>query len=107
MERSTNRLAKVGVHRFRARPVVAQAANVAAVAIAAKLARIGHDCQWESIMPRSRLGPMPMTAAQRQARHGAKHRSLLAHPVAPTPRLPPRPQRWAAAVADLLALQDE
>jgi hypothetical protein len=50
---------------------------------------------------------MPMTAAQRQARHRAQHRSPLAHPAAPTPRLPPRPQRWAAAVGALLALQDE
>ena len=26
---------------------------------------------------------------------------------APAPRVPPRPQRWAAAVAALVALQDE
>jgi hypothetical protein len=48
-----------------------------------------------------------MTAAQRQARHRAKHCLPEAYHVAPTPRLPPRPQRWAAAVAALLALQDE
>jgi hypothetical protein len=30
-----------------------------------------------------------------------------APPPAPTPRTPPRPQRWAVAVAALLALQDE
>ena len=58
-------------------------------------------------MPRPCLGPMPMTAAQRQARHRAKRRSLDAHRAAPTPRLPPRPRRWAAAVTALLALQDE
>jgi hypothetical protein len=58
-------------------------------------------------MPRPRLGPMPMTAAQRQARHRAKHHSPDAHRAAPTPHLPPRPQRWAAAVTALLALQDE
>jgi len=50
---------------------------------------------------------MPMTAAQRQARHRAKRRSRDASPAAPTPRPPPRPQRWAAAVAALLTLQDE
>jgi hypothetical protein len=58
-------------------------------------------------MPRPRLGPMPMTAAQRQARHRAKHHAPDAHRAAPTPHLPPRPQRWAAAVTVLLALQDE
>jgi hypothetical protein len=60
-------------------------------------------------MPRPRLGPLPMTAAERQARHHAKrHRShnVRATP-SPAPRAPPRPQRWAAAVAVLVALQDE
>ena len=46
---------------------------------------------------RPRLGPVPMTAAQRQARHRATHRLPEAYRVAPTPRLPPRPRRWAAA----------
>ena len=47
-----------------------------------------------------------MTAAERQARHRAKQ--CPSHdPLATTPRLPPRPQRWAAAVAALVALQDE
>jgi hypothetical protein len=48
-----------------------------------------------------------MTAAQRQARHRAKHRSPHPHRAAPTPHRPPRPQRWAAAAAALLAPQDE
>jgi hypothetical protein len=41
-------------------------------------------------MPRTRIGTLPMTAAQRQAR-----------------RPPPRPQRWTAAAATLIALQDQ
>jgi len=49
-----------------------------------------------------------MTAAERQARHRAKRRlSPVASAASPTPRVPPRPQRWAAAVAALAALQDE
>ena len=57
-------------------------------------------------MPRPRLGPLPMTAAERQARHRAKQRPCQdTH--TPAPRLPPRPQRWTAAVATLVALQDE
>jgi len=59
-------------------------------------------------MPRPRLGLLPMTAAERQARHRAKRRpSDDPYATTPTPRLPPRPQRWAAAVAALVALQDE
>ena len=59
-------------------------------------------------MPAHRIGILPMTPAQRQARRRAKQRlSQDAHPSAPAPRLPPRPQRWAAAVAALVALQDE
>ena len=59
-------------------------------------------------MPRPRLGPLPMTAAERQARHRAKQRPCQdTHPTTPAPRLPPRPQRWTAAVATLVALQDE
>jgi hypothetical protein len=60
------------------------------------------------VMPRSRLGILPMTAAERQARRRAR---LRCHPPdtagAPAQRRRPRPQRWAAAVAALLALQDE
>jgi len=48
-----------------------------------------------------------MTAAQRQARHRAKHHLPGAYRAAPRPRLPPRPQRWTAAVTALLVLQDE
>jgi hypothetical protein len=60
-------------------------------------------------MPRPRLGSLPMTAAERQARHRAKRRpSQDAYATSsPAPRAPPRPQRWAAAVAALVALQDE
>ena len=59
-------------------------------------------------MPAHRIGSVPMTAAERQARHRAKQRRPHdAHPAARAPRLLPRPQRWAAAVAALVALQDE
>jgi hypothetical protein len=57
-------------------------------------------------MPRPRLGPTPMTAAERQARRRAKLRQH-GPAVAPTPRAPSRPQRWTTAVAALLDLQDE
>ena len=51
---------------------------------------------------------MPLTAAQRQARRRAKRRQQSGPPpAAPARRLPPRPKRWAAAVAALIALQDE
>ena len=59
-------------------------------------------------MPRPRLGALPLTAAKRQARHRARWRQ---NPQRRTPlgsaRPHPRPQRWAAAVATLLALQGE
>jgi hypothetical protein len=59
-------------------------------------------------MPAHRIGSVPMTAAERQARHRAKQRRPHdAHPAVRAPRLPPRPHRWAAAVAALVALQDE
>ena len=59
-------------------------------------------------MPARRIGTMPMTPAERQARHRAKQRAAQhAHATAPAPRVPPRPQRWAAAVATLVALQDQ
>jgi hypothetical protein len=59
-------------------------------------------------MPRPRLGARPLTAAERQARHRAKLRHNGHTPAAaPARRPPPRPQRWTAAVAALLALQDE
>ena len=51
---------------------------------------------------------MPLTAAQRQARRRAKRRQPSGPPsAAPPRRLPPRPTRWATAVAALIALQDE
>ena len=56
-------------------------------------------------MPRPRVGALPMTAAQRQARHRARLRWERPLPTARRPL--PRPKRWAAAVATLIALQDE
>jgi hypothetical protein len=53
-------------------------------------------------MPRRRIGAVPMTPAERQARRRARRRRDN-----PTPPAPPRPQRWAAAVAALIELQDE
>ena len=58
-------------------------------------------------MPRPRLGTLPMTTAQRQARRRVALRRERSPPPAPVQRPPPRPQRWAAAVATLIALQDE
>jgi hypothetical protein len=60
-------------------------------------------------MPAHRIGAVAMTAAERQARYRAKGRlSPSTHAVSsPAPRAPPRPQRWAAAVAALIPLQDE
>jgi len=57
-------------------------------------------------MARPRLGPLPMTPAERQARRRAR---LCREPTPPAPRrrTPPRPQRWAAAVAVLIDLQDQ
>ena len=50
----------------------------------------------------------PLTTGERQARRRAKLRQQTGPPpVAPAPRLPPRPRRWAAAVAALIALQDQ
>ena len=59
-------------------------------------------------MPRRRIGTRPMTAAERQARRRARLRRDNRPVPAPTPRrIPPRPQRWAGAVAALIDLQDE
>jgi hypothetical protein len=58
-------------------------------------------------MPRPRIGALPMTPAQRQARHRARLRVDCPLPPAPQRHPLPRPQRWAAAVARLIALQDE
>ena len=59
-------------------------------------------------MPRPRIHEVPLTAAERQARRRAKLRQQSGpRPAAPARRLAPRPRRWAAAVAALIALQDE
>jgi hypothetical protein len=59
-------------------------------------------------MPRHRLGITPMTPAERQVRHRAKLRQHGRTTLtSPGPRTPPRPRRWAAAVAALIILQDE
>ena len=49
-----------------------------------------------------------MTPAERQARRRARlRRDNRASPAPPARRTPPRPQRWAAAVAALIDLQDQ
>ena len=72
-------------------------------------------------MPRPRIGTEPMSPAERQARHRATLRrqshTLLASPNPARPGADnpdriqasalPRPIRWAAAVATLVALQEE
>lgn len=72
-------------------------------------------------MPRPRIGSEPMTPAERQARHRAQRRQHSGTPLtSPIPARPgqgrrdrrarraqPRPERWAAAVATLVALQEE
>jgi hypothetical protein len=54
-------------------------------------------------------GERAMSGAERQARYRQRQaEGPTAHPPArPTPRQRPRPQRWHAAVAELLALQAE
>ena len=59
-------------------------------------------------MPRPRIGAVPMTPTERQARRRARlRRSDHPPPAPPARRALPRPQRWAAAVAALIDLQDE
>jgi hypothetical protein len=60
-------------------------------------------------MPAHRIGAIAMTAAERQARHRAKLREQPSPMTAtsPAPRRTPRPNRWAAAVATLIELQDD
>ena len=49
-----------------------------------------------------------MTPAERQARRRAwLRRDHCTSPAPPARRTPPRPQRWAAAVAALIDLQDQ
>jgi hypothetical protein len=58
-------------------------------------------------MPRPRIGAVPMTPAERQARRRVRlHRDDQTLP-APAARRIPRPARWTAAVATLIELQDE
>ena len=59
-------------------------------------------------MPRHRIGALPTTPAQRQARRRARLRpENRTPPASPARRRPSRPKRWAAAVAALIDLQDE
>ena len=59
-------------------------------------------------MPAHRIGTIPMTPAERQARHRAKLRQpAQAPPPASVRRSRPRPRRWATAVATLIDLQDD
>jgi hypothetical protein len=58
-------------------------------------------------MPKPRIGALPMTPAERQARRRARLRWDHPPPPPPARRPAPRPQRWAAAVTALIALQDE
>ena len=58
-------------------------------------------------MPRPRIGALPMTPAQRQVRRRTRLRADCPLPPTRQRRPRPRPHRWAAAVATLIALQDE
>ena len=59
-------------------------------------------------MPRPRIGGRAMTPAKRQTRRRARlRRDNCASPAPPARRTPPRPQRWAAAVAAVIDLQDQ
>jgi transposase InsO family protein len=58
-------------------------------------------------MGRKPEGTQPLSGAERQARYRARHNGIPMRPHLTKPRLPPRPQRWRAAVAELVALQSE
>lgn len=58
-------------------------------------------------MGRRAEGTQPLSGAERQARYRARHNGMAIKPRAARPRMPPRPQRWQAAVAELVALQSE
>ena len=61
-------------------------------------------------MPRPLIGTTPMSAAQRQARRRARlGQQMIDQPAAAPrhPRSPPRPRRWAVAVATLIELQGQ
>ena len=70
--------------------------------------RDSHDCCWSESMPGRRIGAVPMTPAQRQARRRARiRRENHTPPAPPLRRTPSRPKRWAAAVAALIDVQGE
>jgi hypothetical protein len=70
--------------------------------------RDSHHSQGSENMPRPHIGGRAMTPAERQARRRARlRRDNCASPAPPARRTPPRPQRWAAAVAALIDLQDQ
>ena len=58
-------------------------------------------------MGRRPEGTQPLSGAERQARYRARHNGMAMMPRATKPRVPPRPRRWQAAVAELVALQSE
>jgi hypothetical protein len=58
-------------------------------------------------MGRRPEGTQPMSGGERQARYRARHNGTAVQPPPAKPRRLPRPQRWEAAVAELLALQSE
>ena len=61
-------------------------------------------------MARRPEGTQPPSGAERQARYRARHNDMLMQPRAMMPRksrMPPRPRRRQAAVAELVALQSE
>lgn len=58
-------------------------------------------------MPRPLIGTTPMSAAQRQARRRARLGQQAITLPTGHPRSPPRPQRWAVAVATLIELQGQ
>jgi hypothetical protein len=58
--------------------------------------------------PAALVAAVPMTPAERQARHRAKLRQPDPNPPPGSVRRSlPRPRRWAAAVATLIDLQDD
>ena len=59
-------------------------------------------------MPRPRIGTVPMSPDERQARRRAMLRRQSPQlPAAATRRAAPRPTRWSTAVAALIGLQEE
>ena len=60
-------------------------------------------------MPRGRKpqGEQALSNAQRQARYRARHAVVQSRPTPRSALRQPRPQRWRAAIAELLALQTE